>query len=304
MKVTWQGVYPALTTKFHEDGSLDLPLFRKNIRAQMEAGVHGIILGGSLGEASTLTRTDKLELLRTALDETAGTIPVVVNVAERSTTEAIAVAQEARANGAHGLMVLPPMQYKSTDQETVDWFRDIARSTDLPILVYNNPVDYKIEVTPDMFEVLLQEPNIQAVKESTRNITNVTRLISRFGNERLRILCGVDTIAIEELVMGADGWVAGLVCAFPKETVAIYDLVKAGRIEEARRIHRWFLPLLELDVSPQLVQNIKLAEVMVGLGSEHVRRPRQPLSGTERQKVIGIIERALADRPNVGILRN
>lgn len=299
MKVTWQGVYPALTTKFHEDGSLDLPLFRKNIRAQLEAGVHGIILGGSLGEASTLTRADKLELLAAALEETAGAIPVIVNVAERATTEAIAVAQEAQANGAHGLMVLPPMQYKSTERETVDWFKDIARSTNLPILVYNNPVDYKIEVTPNMFEELLQLPNIQAVKESTRDITNVTRLINRFDNERLRILCGVDTIAIEELVMGADGWVAGLVCAFPKETVAIYELVKAGRIEEARRIHRWFQPLLELDVSPQLVQNIKLAEAMVGLGSEHVRRPRQPLSGAERQRVIGIVERALAERPNV-----
>ncbi|GAB4252051.1 MAG: dihydrodipicolinate synthase family protein [Saprospiraceae bacterium] len=303
MKVTWQGVYPALTTKFHEDGSLDLPLFRKNIRAQIEAGVHGIIIGGSLGEASTLTRADKLELLEAALEETAGAIPVVVNVAERATAEAIAVAQEAQANGAHGLMVLPPMQYKATERETLDWFKDIAKSTDLPILVYNNPVDYKIEVTPDMFEELLQLPNIQAVKESTRDTTNVTRLINRFGNERLRILCGVDTIAIEELVMGADGWVAGLVCAFPKETVAIYELVKAGRIEEARRIHRWFLPLLELDVSPQLVQNIKLAEAMVGLGSEHVRRPRQPLSGAERQRVIDIIERALAERPNVGNVR-
>lgn len=303
MKVTWQGVYPALTTKFHEDGSLDLPLFRKNIRAQLEAGVHGIIIGGSLGEASTLTRSDKLELLEAALEETAGAIPVVVNVAERATAEAIAVAQEAQAHGAHGLMVLPPMQYKATERETLDWFKDIAKSTDLPILVYNNPVDYKIEVTPDMFEELLQLPNIQAVKESTRDTTNVTRLINRFGNERLRILCGVDTIAIEELVMGADGWVAGLVCAFPKETVAIYELVKAGRIEEARSIHRWFLPLLELDVSPQLVQNIKLAEAMVDLGSEHVRRPRQPLSGAERQRVIDIIERALAERPNVGVLR-
>lgn len=265
----------------------------------MQAGVHGVILGGSLGEASTLTRVDKLELLKTALNETSGTIPVIVNIAERSLTEAIAVAQEAQAHGAHGLMVLPPMQYKATERETIDWFKDIAKSTDLPIMVYNNPVDYKIEVTPNMFEELLTLPNIQAVKESTRDITNVTRLINRFGNERLRILCGVDTIALEALVMGADGWVAGLVCAFPRETVAIYELVRAGRVEEARRIHRWFLPLLELDVSAQLVQNIKLAEAMVGLGSEHVRRPRQPLSGAERQRVIETIEQALADRPKI-----
>ena len=283
-----------MTTKFHEDGSLDLPLFRKNLRAQIDAGVHGIIIGGSLGEASTLTRADKLNLLRTALDECDAAVPVVVNIAERSTSEAVAVAQEAQQNGAHGLMVLPPMQYKSTERETVDWFKDIAKSTDLPILVYNNPVDYKIEVTPHMFEELLALPNIQAVKESTRDITNVTRLIMRFGNERLRILCGVDTIAMEALVMGADGWVAGLACAFPKETVLIYNLVKAGRIEQARAVHRWFLPLLELDLSPQLVQNIKMAETIMGLGSEYVRRPRQPLSGAERQRVIQVIESALA----------
>lgn len=299
MQPTWQGVYPALTTKFHPDGSLDLPLFRKNIRAQLDAGVHGIIIGGSLGEASTLTRSDKLQLLHAALDETAGRVPVIVNVAERATSEAIAVAQEAQANGAHGLMVLPPMQYKATERETIDWFSDIARSSDLPILVYNNPVDYKIEVTPEMFEELLKLPNIQAVKESTRDITNVTRLINRFGNERLRIMCGVDTIAMEALVMGADGWVAGLVCAFPRETVAIYELVKAGQLEQARTIHRWFLPLLELDISPQLVQNIKLAEAIVGLGSEHVRRPRQPLCGPERERVVAIIEAALKNRPNL-----
>ena len=174
----------------------------------------------------------------------------------------------------------------------------MASETDLPILVYNNPVDYKIEIKPDMFEALLRLDNIQAVKESTRDISNVTRLRMRFG-DRLRILCGVDTLALEELLMGADGWVAGLVCAFPAETVAVYRHAAAGDIEAAKTIYRWFLPLLELDIHPQLVQNIKLAEAMTGLGTEFVRRPRQPLQGAERERVLRVIEEGLRTRPAV-----
>jgi 4-hydroxy-tetrahydrodipicolinate synthase len=297
MKVAWTGVYPALTTKFTPDGEqLDLPMFAHNLKAQIEAGVDGLILGGSLGEASTLLQEEKMQLLATSLELAAGKIPVIVNVAEQATKVAVAVAQEAQERGADGLMLLPPLRYKATDRETLDFFIAVATSTDLPIMIYNNPVDYKIEVTPDMFEELLRYDNIQAVKESTRDVSNVTRLAHRFG-DRLKILCGVDTIAMEELVMGADGWVAGLVCAFPKETVAIYRLVKAGRLAEARAIHRWFLPILELDIHPQLVQNIKLAEVMTGLGTEYVRLPRQPLQGGERDRVVAILERGLTERP-------
>ena len=194
-------------------------------------------------------------------------------------------------------MLLPPMRYKPTGKETEAYIREIAGSTHLPIMVYNNPVDYGTEVTLDMFESLMKDcPNIQAVKESTRDVSNVTRIKNAFG-DRLKILCGVDTLALESLAMGADGWVAGLVCAFPRETVAIYALAKAGQMDTALEIYRWFLPLLELDINPQLVQNIKLAEKMVGLGSEAVRRPRLPLFGTERQRVISVIERALKSRP-------
>jgi 4-hydroxy-tetrahydrodipicolinate synthase len=271
-------------------------MFAHNLKAQIEAGVDGLILGGSLGEASTLLQEEKMQLLATSLELAAGKIPVIVNVAEQATKVAVAVAQEAQERGADGLMLLPPLRYKATDRETLDFFIAVATSTDLPIMIYNNPVDYKIEVTPDMFEELLRYDNIQAVKESTRDVSNVTRLAHRFG-DRLKILCGVDTIAMEELVMGADGWVAGLVCAFPKETVAIYRLVKAGRLAEARAIHRWFLPILELDIHPQLVQNIKLAEVMTGLGTEYVRLPRQPLQGGERDRVVAILERGLTERP-------
>jgi len=296
MHISWNGVYPAVTTKFSENGDLDIPAFLHNLRAQIEAGVHGIIIGGSLGESSTLTHDERIELLLAAKDLAQGRLPIILNLAESSTRHAVQFAERAQDSGADGLMVLPPLLYKPTNGETTDYFRAVAQSTDLPILVYNNPVDYKVEVTLDMFEELLRQPNIQAVKESTRDVSNVTRMLSRFG-DRLKILCGVDTLALEELLMGAHGWVAGLVDAFPRETVAIYNFAKAGRIEEARRIYQWFMPLLELDIHPQLVQNIKLAEAMVGLGTEYVRPPRQPLKGAERERVVGIIQRALRSRP-------
>ncbi|MBK8656937.1 MAG: dihydrodipicolinate synthase family protein [Haliscomenobacter sp.] len=296
MTLPWTGVYPAITTKFTVNGALDIPAFLKNIQAQLDAGIDGLILGGSLGESSTITHDERIELLKATLDFVGGRIPVLVNIAEGSTRLAVALAERAQANGAHGLMVLPPMMYKPTDRETTGFFLAVAQSTDLPILIYNNPVDYKIEVTLDMFEELLKFKNIQAVKESTRDVSNVTRIRRRFGND-LKVLCGVDTLALESLLMGADGWVAGLVAAFPRETVAIYRLAKAGRIDEAIAIHRWFLPILELDINPQLVQNIKLAEVMTGLGTEHVRPPRQPLMGAERERVIRILEEGLAIRP-------
>lgn len=225
-----------------------------------------------------------------------GKIPVIVNIAEQTTSEAITLAKRAEELGVNGLMLLPPMRYKATDHETVVYFKEIAQSTSLPIMIYNNPVDYKIEVTLDMFEELLKLENIQAVKESTRDISNVTRIRNRFGN-RLKVLCGVDTLALESLVAGADGWVAGLVVAYPAETVAIYKLVKAGKVAEALEIYRWFMPLLELDISPQLVQNIKLAEVATGLGTENVRAPRLPLQGKERERVLSIIDLAMKNRP-------
>jgi 1-pyrroline-4-hydroxy-2-carboxylate deaminase len=291
----WTGVYPALTTKFTADDELDLALFALNLEAQLAAGVEGIVLGGTLGEASTLTDPEKETLVRFAVEKVAGRVPVILNIAEGATRAAIEAAQKAEQYGANGLMMLPPMRYKPDHRETVAYFRAVAEHTTLPIMVYNNPVDYKTEVTLDMFSELIALPNIQAIKESTRDISNVTRLRNRFGN-RLKILCGVDTLAMEELLMGADGWVAGLVCAFPKETVAIYQLIKAGKADEALPIYRWFLPLLELDIHPKLVQYIKLAEQMVGLGSEHVRAPRLPLIGEERAAVLKVIEDGLRSK--------
>ncbi|MEO8239689.1 MAG: dihydrodipicolinate synthase family protein [Flavobacterium sp.] len=303
MKINWKGVMPAVTTKFTEEGQLDLVMFEKNIKAQIDAGVSGIILGGTLGEASTLTKEEKEVLIKTTLRIVEGKIPVIVNIAEQTTSEAITLAKRAQEIGVNGLMLLPPMRYKATDHETVVYFKEIAKSTSLPIMIYNNPIDYKIEVTLEMFEELLKLDNIQAVKESTRDISNVTRIRNRFG-DRLKVLCGVDTLALESLVAGADGWVAGLVVAYPEETVAIYKLVKAGKIEEALVIYRWFMPLLELDISPQLVQNIKLAEVATGLGTENVRAPRLPLQGAERERVLAIIDYAMKNRPTLPAYKN
>ncbi|MCA6378669.1 MAG: dihydrodipicolinate synthase family protein [Cytophagales bacterium] len=294
--MNWQGVFPALTTKFTVDDKLDLPLFEKNLHAQLDAGVDGIILGGTLGESSVLSNEEKFELLRFAVDKVAGKVPVIMNIAEGSTREAIKLANESEKCGAKGLMMLPPMRYKSDHRETVQYFKDVANSTSLPIMIYNNPVDYKIEVTLDMFAELVENKNIQAVKESTRDVSNVTRMINRFG-DRFKILCGVDTIAMEELILGAHGWVAGLVCAFPKETVAVYKLTKTNKIADALEIYRWFLPLLELDIHPKLVQYIKLAEQETGIGSEHVRKPRLTLVGEERERILKIIREGISKRP-------
>lgn len=298
MSFEWKGVFPALTTKFTKDDELDLPLFEKNLQAQVAAGIHGVILGGTLGEASVLTTEEKERLVKFAIEKLNGKLPVVLNIAEGSTKVALEQAALAKAWGAAGLMLLPPMRYKADDRETVTYFKTIADSTDLPVMIYNNPVDYKIEVTLDMFDELRVCKNITAIKESTRDVTNVTRLINRFG-DRYKILCGVDTLAMEELCLGADGWVAGLVCAFPKETVMIYEWVKAGKIAEATKIYRWFMPLLELDIHPKLVQYIKLAEKQAGIGSEYVRSPRLILEGAERERILKVINDGIAKRPKL-----
>ncbi|MEO7992657.1 MAG: dihydrodipicolinate synthase family protein [Chryseolinea sp.] len=296
--MTWEGVFPAVTTKFAKNYSLDFQSFEANLQEQLEAGVDGIIIGGTLGESSVLNNDEKNELLKFTIQKVEGKVPVVLNIAEGSTSEAIKISESAAKAGLSGLMMLPPMRYKSDHRETVEYFKAIANATDLQIMIYNNPVDYKTEVTLDMFEDLTVCKNIQAVKESTRDVVNVTRMINRFG-DRYSILSGVDTLAMESLLMGAKGWVAGLVCAFPRETVAIYHLVKAGRIQEALEINRWFMPLLELDTHSKLVQYIKLAEAEAGIGTETVRPPRLTLIGEEREAVLKVIREGLKNRPTL-----
>ncbi|MEI6950241.1 dihydrodipicolinate synthase family protein [Paraflavisolibacter sp. H34] len=294
--VTWKGVYPAILTPFKSDDSIDFPTYKLNLQAQLEAGVDGIILGGSLGEASSLSHKEKNDLLLYTKELVPEHISVIMNIAEQTTKGAVQAAREAESYGADGLMLLPPMRYNADSRETLEFFKAVAASTSLPIMIYNNPVDYKIMVTLDMFEELAKIPNIRAVKESTRDVSNVTRMINRFGN-RFRILCGVDPLAMESLCMGADGWVAGLVDAFPRETVAIYRLVKAGYHQEALKIYRWFLPVLELDIHPKLVQYIKLAASLTGIGTETVRAPRLTIEGKERERVLATVAAALENRP-------
>lgn len=299
MSLSWHGVFPALTTPFSPDGeSVDLAVFEHNLHAQLDAGVDGVILGGTLGEASSLANAEKYELVRFTVEKTAGRAPVVMNIAEQTTRAAVEAARAAEQCGAAGLMLLPPMRYKADDRETLAYFRAVTDATPLPVMIYNNPVDYKILVSIDLFEAMAGWPTVQAVKESTRDVSNVTRMLNRFG-DRFKVLCGVDTLALESLFMGAHGWVAGLVDAFPRETVAIYRLAKAGRHAEALAIYRWFLPLLELDIHPKLVQYIKLAQAEAGLGTEHVRAPRLPLEGDERAEVLAIIRKALSERPEL-----
>ncbi|HMF73644.1 MAG TPA: dihydrodipicolinate synthase family protein [Flavitalea sp.] len=296
--VQWKGVYPAVLTPFKSDDSVDFKTFELNTEAQLDAGVDGIILAGSLGEASTLADAEKIELLKFCKKVVGDRVPVILNISEQSTRGAEKAAQEAEKNGADGLMLLPPMRYKADDNETLTFFKAVANTTSLPIMIYNNPIDYKIMTTLEMFSELAEYPNIQAVKESTRDISNITRMVNRFG-DRFKILGGVDTLAFESLCAGADGLVAGLVDAFPRETVAIFKLVKAGYYQEALKIYRWFLPVCELDIHPKLVQYIKMAATRTGIGTEHVRAPRLAVTGVERENVLAIIDEAISTRPDL-----
>ena len=295
-KLNWEGIYPAVLTPFTKEGKIDFEMFAINTEAQIKAGVHGIILAGTLGEASALETEEKFELLQYAKKITQGRIPVILNLSENTTKNAVNFAQKAKELGADGLMLLPPMRYKADSREVVEYFKAVATATDLPILIYNNPVDYGIYVTLEMFDELIEYPTIQAVKESTRDLANVTRMINRFG-KRIKILGGVDTICLETLMLGADGLVAGLVDAFPNETMAMYNYAKTGEYDKAVALYRWFMPLLELDIHPKLIQYIKLAATAEGISNTFVRAPRLELQGEEAERVNKIIEEGRKNRP-------
>src|SRR5262245_25032156 len=286
----WRGIFPALTTKLTADQSLDLPALQRHIAFQRSAEVDGIIVLGSLGENSTLDQNEKEQVIQAAV-EASGPLPVLATLAERSTRAACVYAERAAARGASGLMVLPPLQYPSDRRETVTYLRGVASSTDLPIMLYNNPIAYRTDLTVDMLDELAAEPRFVALKESSGDVRRVTDLKNRLG-DRYAIFTGVDDLALESLWLGAAGWVAGLVCAFPRETVALFRLAQQGDIDKAVALYRWFMPLLHLDVSTKFVQNIKLVEALVGVGAETVRAPRLPLVGEEREAVIRTVEHA------------
>jgi 4-hydroxy-tetrahydrodipicolinate synthase len=298
MLSSWSGIFPAVTTKFHEDGRLDYPTMERHLNFLIESGVHGLVVLGSLGENVTLTPEEKQEVVRLAVGVSAGRVPVLSGVAETSTAMACAFAQRVQTNGAAGLMVMPAMVYPADRRETLAYYRTVAKATDLPIMIYNNPVSYKVDITPEMFAELAGEPKFVALKESSENVRRITDIINLVG-KRYQMFVGVDDLALESLMLGADGWVAGLVCAFPRETVALYRLAKAGRMDEALKLYRWFMPLLHLDVSTKFVQYIKLTEAIVGVGTEHVRPPRLPLVGEERHRIEQIVKNALETRPSL-----
>jgi 4-hydroxy-tetrahydrodipicolinate synthase len=291
----WTGVFPAVTTKFTEDDRLDHAEMERCFALQMEAGCDGIIVAGSLGEGPMLSHDEKLEVMATAQKVAAGK-PVLMTVNEAATRDGAALARRAAKAGADGLMVVPSPIYHTNPQETVATLTAVAAAGGLPVMIYSNRLAYRVDVTVDVMGELASDPLFVAVKESSDDIRRSTEIINRFGN-RFDLFTGVDNLAFEALSVGAIGWVAGLVTAFPRETVAIYQLMKQGRREEALSIYRWFRPLLDLDVSTYLVQNIKLAEVHAIGTNDRVRMPRLPLSGERRATVEKIVKDALAVRP-------
>jgi 4-hydroxy-tetrahydrodipicolinate synthase len=267
-----------------------------HIGRQIAAGVDGIILLGSLGENGTLTFDEKMEIVRMAVAACPERIPVLATVAETTTAGAVRFVGAAADAGVSGFMLLPAMQYAADEREAERHLRTVAAASSRPIMLYNNPVSYRVDLTPECFARLADEQKFVAIKESSDNVRRITDIINTVG-DRYAVFTGVDDLAMESLMLGAAGWVAGLVCAFPRETVALYRLVRAGRTADALALYRWFMPLLHLDVSTKFVQNIKLAEAMVDGGNERVRAPRLPLAGDERDRAVGIITRALATRP-------
>ena len=291
----WKGVFPAVTTKFTTVDTLDHKEMERCFALQMEAGSDGLIVCGSLGEGSMLSHEERLAVLKTA-QSVAGSKPVLLTIAEAATRDAAELARKAAKAGAAGLMVVPSPIYHTNPEETVATLSAVAQAGDLPVMIYSNRVAYRVDVTVEIMEKLAADKRFVAVKESSDDIRRTTEILSHFG-DRFDVFTGVDNLALEALAMGAVGWVAGLVVAFPRETVAIYRLAKAGRWDEARAIYRWFRPLLDLDVSTYLVQNIKLVEALELGSTEHVRMPRMPLSGENRKRVEQVVRDALAARP-------
>lgn len=297
----WEGVFPAVTTKFKENEDLDFAEMERHYAFQIDSGVHALVTCGSLGEASTLSFEEKLDVARTALEVADKRVPVLVNVSETRTRTACRFVEKAAKLGVQGLMVMPSVLYAADAREAKDNLRTIARAAQLPIMVYNNPVSYKVDLLPQDFADLADCEWIVAIKESSDNVRRITDLRNTVG-DRYQLFMGVDDLSFEALAAGADGLLAGVVVAFPKETVALYKLMKAKRFDEALKLYRWMMPLLHLDVSAKLVQNLKLIEAMAGVGNERVRLPRQPLMGAERERVAAIIQKAIDTRPDVDAL--
>ena len=295
MTINWQGVYPAVTTQFNSDDSINFETTQQMLDNLINEGVHGIIVNGTVGENCSLRANEKRDVMRSALEVVAGRVPVLTGVAETTTQFALEYAQDAETIGIDGLMLLPGMVYRSTEREAIYHYQQVARNCDLPIMVYNNPVTYGVDVGVEGMKILAEEESIVAVKEATEDTRRITELILTFG-DRFTVFGGVDDIALESLMLGATGWISGLTNVFPRESVAIYQLSKQERYEEALEIWRWFLPLLRLDTIPTLVQCIKYAEQLAGRGSAHTRAPRLALGEQEQQYVAKLFDEAMSNR--------
>ncbi|MEM1354174.1 MAG: dihydrodipicolinate synthase family protein [Planctomycetota bacterium] len=298
MKVQWKGVFPAACTQFNDDESLQIEETLKHLDAMIDSGVHGMVMLGTVGENCSLLYDEKVQLLKATVEHINGRVPVLTGVAEYSTALACKFAKDAEAAGVDGLMVLPAMVYKSDPPETIYHFKTVAAATSLPIMIYNNPVSYGIDIKPETFKQLVDVDNIVAIKESSEDPRRITDLRNEVG-DRFTLFCGVDDVFLESYVLGAEGWISGLVNAFPAENALIWDLCEAGQWEEARKVYQWYTPLLHLDTLPKLVQYIKLASQECGYGSERCRAPRLNVEGEERAWVLGIIRKAIETRPAI-----
>jgi 4-hydroxy-tetrahydrodipicolinate synthase len=296
MTAPWHGVFPAACTQFKSDQSLDIPATLKHIDAMIDAGIHGLVMLGTVGENCSLEYPEKLEILRQTTAHVAKRVPVLTGVAEYTTALGSRFANDAAKAGVDGLMVLPAMVYKSDSRETVAHFKSIARSTALPIMIYNNPVSYGVDILPETFGELAPEKNIVAIKESSEDPRRITDIRNAVG-DRFTLLCGVDDLVMESYILGAKGWISGLVNAFPAENRLLWDLLEAGKFDEARKVYAWYTPLLHLDTHVKLVQYIKLAAAECGFGTELTRAPRLPLVGEERERILSIIRKGIAARP-------
>jgi 1-pyrroline-4-hydroxy-2-carboxylate deaminase len=295
----WTGVLPAMTTAFNPDDSVDHAFLAKHARWLVENGCTGLVALGSLGESATLRFSEKVDILRTLVQAVGDRVPIVAGIASLSTAEAVELAQAAKAAGCSGLMVLPPYVYTSDWREMKAHVEPVLEATDLSCMLYNNPVSYKTDFLPEQIEELTgRHANLHAVKESSADARRVTAIKALCG-DRLTLCVGVDDLIVEGVRAGAVGWVAGLVNAFPRESVALHDYALRGEYRKADALYKWFLPLLRMDTVPKFVQLIKLVQQEVGMGSERVRAPRCVLTGAERETALATLRTALANRPTL-----
>ena len=298
MTVNWKGVYPAACTQFKADESLDIPATLKHLDAMIDAGIHGLVMLGTVGENNSLAPEEKIEVLTETVRHVNKRIPIITGVSEFTTPQAIKFAAKAEKAGVDGLMVLPAMVYPADAREAIVHFQTVAKGTPLPIMIYNNPVSYKVDVQPESFKELASYENVVAIKESSEDPRRITHIRNHVG-DRFTLFCGVDDLVMESFILGADGWISGLVNAFPAENRLLWDLLLAGKFDEARNVYGWYTPLLKLDTLPKLVQYIKLANQECGYGNEITRAPRLPLVGEERERILKIIRDGIKTRPTI-----